>query len=1032
MGNYVKGQAATGGGIRRYPYSTNLVVNPLTYANMATSPEVHDIGEIWAVTLWDMTWNIIQQQGRIEPNLYNSASTGGNAVALQLVMQGLKLQPCQPGFLDSRDAILAADSLLYGGRYHCAIWGAFARRGMGASAREGASTSATDQTAAYDLPGVTLARNQVPVAGNQFAINISATCECQTQQPVSITDQLPAGLQYTSSTGGTFSGSTVTFAGLNFAQGQQRTFQILARTATGAGCDVVRPVNDNRETSTVGGFAPAVVTSGGGNTWAASTARSHSGTTAWACIDPNATSNVTLTSAPFTPTGFSVLSFYHFFSTESIYDGGMVAISVNNGAWQDAASYFLLNGYNSAFASGTASAGKPCFSGISSKASGPAAFQQSLINLSAFSGQSIQVRFQFQSDVNNDYALTLPGWFVDDIEVQNGCGGLQQVQLLNSANAVTGSYAQVTFLTPPPPAITLLNPGSGGLGQTITLTGTDLGSPTALTINGASALAGIVSNTGTTLVVRVPLTATATGVVSITTARGTATAPFALMAPPGNALAFDGVDDYVVGTNAQLPQGNTPRTVEAWVNPTNTNCGLFVYGSNVTNQRAGLSLLSNKLYYAGSNNDLIGNTALVPGRWYHVAATFDGTTLRLYVNGVLDASQAKTFNTTGTDWRMGTTALTGTAAREQLAGRLDEVRVYNTARTAAQIQADMLQLPTLPLAADLVAYHNFDQGTPATTSAGNNAGLTTLYDLASASPGTLTNFALASGSTTSNHVQSYALVVPTATAATARIATGFTANWTVPAVGTATSYLLDVATTANFTAPVAGSPFAVTAPATSYGLTGLTRSTTYYYRVRALNSALAQPDQGAHSNVMSLATPLPVELSAFTATLVSKAAVRLAWATASEQNSRAFEVERSADGVAFTAVGTVAAAGNSSRARAYELLDGKLPGGAALLYYRLKQVDADGSFSYSPVRTVALTGVAAGLALFPNPTTGTTTLVGAAPGAAVTVFDGLGRLVLALPADAAGTAALVLPTGLATGVYVVRVGGKTLRLVVAD
>lgn len=449
-GTYVYGQSpTTGAGIRRYPYSTNMSVNPLTYANMATSTEVHNIGEIWCVTLWDMTWNIIQQQQAIEPNLYNSASTGGNAVALNLVMQGLKLQPCQPGFLDSRDAILAADSLLYGGQYHCAIWSAFARRGMGFSAREGASTSATDQTVAYDQPGVKLRKHTTPLVGNQFTITLAASCDCQPTASVSITDQLPVGLQYVSSTGGTLNGNTVTFAGLSFDKGQQRTFQIVAQAAPGAACPIVLPVNDDRETNTVGGFTPAVVTAGGGNAWAPTTARAHSGTTSWAASDPSATSDVTLTSAAFTPTGFSLLSFYHFFSTESIYDGGMVAISVNNGAWQDAASYFLQNGYNSAFATGTASAGKPCFSGISSELSGAAAFQQSVLNLTSFSGQSIRVRFQFQSDTNNDYGIVLPGWFIDDIQVQNGCGGLQQVQLLNSANTVTASYAQAVVLTNP-------------------------------------------------------------------------------------------------------------------------------------------------------------------------------------------------------------------------------------------------------------------------------------------------------------------------------------------------------------------------------------------------------------------------------------------------------------------------------------------------------------------------------------------------------------------------------------------------------
>jgi alpha-tubulin suppressor-like RCC1 family protein/uncharacterized protein (DUF2141 family) len=176
-------------------------------------------------------------------------------------------------------------------------------------------------------------------------------------------------------------------------------------------------------------------------------------------------------------------------------------------------------------------------------------------------------------------------------------------------------------------------------------------------------------------------------------------------------------------------------------------------------------------------------------------------------------------------------------------------------------------------------------------------------------------------------------------------------------------------------------------------------------------------------------TPLPVELVAFTATLAGPAAVRMAWATASEKNSAAFEVERSTDGELFARIGTVAAAGSSSTARAYELLDAKLPTGAATLYYRLKQVDADGTFSYSPVRTV--TGAAEGLALYPNPTRGgSATLVGARPGTPVTVYDALGRPVATATADASGTAALVLPAGTPAGVYLVRAGSKAVRLTV--
>ncbi|RYU81322.1 T9SS type A sorting domain-containing protein [Hymenobacter persicinus] len=177
--------------------------------------------------------------------------------------------------------------------------------------------------------------------------------------------------------------------------------------------------------------------------------------------------------------------------------------------------------------------------------------------------------------------------------------------------------------------------------------------------------------------------------------------------------------------------------------------------------------------------------------------------------------------------------------------------------------------------------------------------------------------------------------------------------------------------------------------------------------------------------------PLPVVLARFTAQAQGAAAL-LRWATASELHNDRFEVEASADGRTFQRIGTVAGAGSSQTEHNYQLVDPAIARyGAHFVYYRLRQVDTDGTDYYSPVRTVAVTGSEAGLALFPNPTaTRATTLTGAQPGTVVTVFDALGRQVLAATADATGTAALTLPYGVATGVYLVRLGSKALRLAV--
>jgi hypothetical protein len=175
-------------------------------------------------------------------------------------------------------------------------------------------------------------------------------------------------------------------------------------------------------------------------------------------------------------------------------------------------------------------------------------------------------------------------------------------------------------------------------------------------------------------------------------------------------------------------------------------------------------------------------------------------------------------------------------------------------------------------------------------------------------------------------------------------------------------------------------------------------------------------------------TPLPVELSVFTAE-VNGRAVRLAWTTASEKNSAHFEIERSLDGRSFERIGEVAAQGNTTSPTGYTFRDSQTPKSPTLVYYRLRQVDADGTATFSPVRAVPVGG-AGPLTLYPNPARSAVTVAGLAAGTEVEVLDALGRAVAHATAEADGTARLSLPDGLATGVYVVRGGGQARRLMV--
>ncbi len=99
----------------------------------------------------------------------------------------------------------------------------------------------------------------------------------------------------------------------------------------------------------------------------------------------------------------------------------------------------------------------------------------------------------------------------------------------------------------------------------------------------------------------------------------------------------------------------------------------------------------------------------------------------------------------------------------------------------------------------------------------------------------------------------------------------------------------------------------------------------------------------------------------------------LQWSTASEQNSKQFVIERSTDGQRFTAIGSVAAAGNSQQQRHYQYTDSRIDKLAAeWLYYRLQQVDLDGRHHYSAIARVAGNKAAVVRALvYPNPTQAT-------------------------------------------------------------
>ncbi len=115
--------------------------------------------------------------------------------------------------------------------------------------------------------------------------------------------------------------------------------------------------------------------------------------------------------------------------------------------------------------------------------------------------------------------------------------------------------------------------------------------------------------------------------------------------------------------------------------------------------------------------------------------------------------------------------------------------------------------------------------------------------------------------------------------------------------------------------------------------------------------------------------PLPVSFTDFTASKWLEIASRLQWKTSQEINSARFEVERSEDAIHYIKIGSVEAAGNSSILTSYNFTDYQPAPG--LNYYRLKQVDRDGRYEYTPSRLVRFDRIkTATITCYPNPTSG--------------------------------------------------------------
>lgn len=178
----------------------------------------------------------------------------------------------------------------------------------------------------------------------------------------------------------------------------------------------------------------------------------------------------------------------------------------------------------------------------------------------------------------------------------------------------------------------------------------------------------------------------------------------------GTALDFDGTDDVVDLRTLSL--SGSALTLQAWVQPDAVNNQRTVVS---VGSGTGLHIENGKAVYSvnigGTSQSVTGSVDLTPGTWYHLAGTFDGTTLRVYVDGIEDGSQAAA----------GSYALlengyigAGSGVTSAFDGRVDEVAIWTVARSANEIVGSF-QSPLAGSESGLAYYFQFAEGSGSIT-----------------------------------------------------------------------------------------------------------------------------------------------------------------------------------------------------------------------------------------------------------------------------------------------------------------------------
>ena len=417
IGTYLLGEPTDGLGIRRFRYSTDMDICPLTHGYIRYTSRPHPVGEVWAAVMWDLYWRLIDEYG-YDHSWQDKSS--GNFIAIRLAFESLKIQPCNSSFLEARDAVLRADEVNNNGVNKCLIWEVFARRGLGFDAEDGGAGNRMDNIDGFETIPSCLNRlsivKDIPASvnpGEIIDIQVSVTNNTnETANNVVVFDEISTGMSLIEgSVSRTFkfqdNDLTIELGSIKPGQTAKYAYKIRGDDLIPGNFQLFENFEGNA------GFIASRSNESISN-FELTTEDAQGGVTAFQVVGDSLTgeSYLQLTEPVFIEGNNPRLKYFQKFETQAGIDGGVVEYSLDGNSWIPFKSRdFLHNPYNEVIALDPFYVNTlEAFSGILND------WQEVHINLSDLNNQEVFIRFRYIRQAFNENGST-QGWLIDNAEI---------------------------------------------------------------------------------------------------------------------------------------------------------------------------------------------------------------------------------------------------------------------------------------------------------------------------------------------------------------------------------------------------------------------------------------------------------------------------------------------------------------------------------------------------------------------------------------------------------------------------------------